>query len=173
MFLQKVIAYIDTITETTGKIASWFTGILVLLISYDVLMRYVFNTSSAKITELEWHFFSLIFLLGAAYALKHDKHVRVDVFYTNFSTKAKAVINLLGTLIFLVPFSLIVLILSINFAYNSFNISETSPDPGGLPYLFLIKSAIPVGFILLFLQGISIILKSVVTLFSFDASEQS
>lgn len=162
--LTKLSWYIDNLTEFFGKIASWCTSLLVVLICYDVLMRYVFNHSSARVSELEWHIFSLIFLLGAGYAFKHDRHVRVDVFYGYFSAKGKAYIDLVGTIVFLVPFCIIVIILSIKFAFNSFIIHETSPDPGGLPYLFIIKSAIPLGFFLLFLQAISAVCKSVLTI---------
>jgi TRAP-type mannitol/chloroaromatic compound transport system permease small subunit len=162
--LVRISWYIDNITEYLGRMSSWFTSILVVLICYDVMMRYIFNTSSAKVSELEWHFFALIFLFGAGYALKHDRHVRVDVFYNSFSPKVKAYIDLAGSVIFLIPFCVVIILLSIKFAINSFNIHETSPDPGGLPFLFLIKSAIPVGFFLLLLQAISLICKSLMVI---------
>lgn len=164
--LSAVSWYIDNVTEFVGRVASCFTSLLVVLICYDVMMRYIFNTSNAKVSELEWHVFSLIFLLGAGYAFKHDRHVRVDVFYSNFSIKKKAYIDLLGTMVFLIPFCIIIIILSIRFAANSFHINETSPDPGGLPYLFIIKSAIPVGFFLLLLQAISLVCKSILLIVS-------
>ncbi|MDQ3394983.1 MAG: TRAP transporter small permease subunit [Bacteroidota bacterium] len=159
--LRKISIHIDKLIEIFGKVASWFTSLLVVLICYDVLMRYVFNQSSAKVSELEWYAFSLIFLLGAGYAFKHDRHVRVDVFYSNFSKKVKAFVDLAGTLLFLIPFCVIVIVLSIKFALNSYNIQETSPDPGGWPFLFIIKSAIPVGFFLLLMQAISVLCKNI------------
>ncbi|CAN5469019.1 TRAP transporter small permease subunit [soil metagenome] len=163
--ILKIISnYLDNITETAGKFASWFTTILLLIMCYDVFMRYLLNTSSAMVIELEWHVFSLIFLFGAGYAFKHDRHVRVDVFYSNFSIKKRAIIDLVGTILFLIPFCLIIIILSIRFASNSFAIMETSPDPGGLPYFFIIKSAIPIGFFLLLLQAVSVLCKCILIL---------
>ena len=158
------IAGVDWLTERLGIVVSWLTGLLVLLIGYDVIMRYFFNRSSAGIYELEWHLFSMIFLLGAGYALMHDRHVRVDVFYHRLSEKQKAWINLIGTLCLLVPLSLIIIKSGFDFAANSFRLQETSPDPGGLPYRYLIKSAIPIGFAFVFLQAIAWIMKSIVTL---------
>ncbi len=155
--------WIDKINEVIGQIFSWLTTLLVILICVDVLMRYAFTSSYAAVTEMEWHLFAAIFLLGIAYALKHDKHVRVDVFYSQFSEKRKAWVNLIGTLIFLFPLCIVIIQSSIPFVLNSFKILETSPDPGGLPGRFLVKSLIPLGFSLLLLQGISVALKSLKT----------
>ena len=105
-----------------------------------------------------------MFLLGAAWTLDQDKHVRVDLFYQRFGPKKKALINLIGTLIFLIPFCWVTLITSIDFVQSSFLLNETSPDPGGLPGRYLIKSAIPLGFGLLMLQGVVLILNSIKTL---------
>jgi len=101
-------------------------------------------------------------MLGAAYTLKHDRHVRVDVFYTRFSTRKKAVVNLIGTLVFLIPFCLVIIKTSIPFVMASFNMMESSVDPGGLPYRFIIKSTIPIGVSLLLIQAISEALKVLV-----------
>ncbi len=155
---------IDRIISSIGKITSWLTLILVLVIVIDVFMRYVFSITSAASFELEWHLFAVIFLLGAAYTLQEDKHVRVDVFYARFSPKTQAWVNLLGTLVFLLPFCLIITWKSVDFVQNSFAVRETSPDPGGLPARYLIKAAIPLGLSLLALQGVSIIFRSLRTI---------
>ena len=156
--------WIDRTNTLIGNLFSWLTTLLVVVICLDVLMRYVFANSYAAVTEMEWHLFAAIFMMGAAYTLKHDKHVRVDVFYARFSEKGKAWVNLTGTILFLLPFCFVVIQSSIPFVQNSFKIMETSPDPGGLPARFIIKSVIPLGFSLLLLQGISEILKSIKTL---------
>lgn len=162
--MKRTILLIDGINTKVGNATSWLTTILVWVICLDVLFRYLFNISYPGVFELEWHIFSLIFLLGAAYTLKSDKHVRVDVLYSKFSEKGKAWVNLIGTIIFLVPFSVVVIKSSIPFVVNSFNILEGSPDPGGLPFRFIVKSAIPIGFSLLLLQAISLILKSILVI---------
>ena len=130
----------------------------------DVIRRYLFNQTAVWITELEWHLFALIFLIGAGYALKHDKHVRVDLFYAKFSPKQKAWVNLLGTLLFLIPWCWIIISSSYNYAHNSYLINESSPDPGGLPARYIIKFSITVGFILLLLQAIALVLDSVLVI---------
>ncbi|MEQ9403300.1 MAG: TRAP transporter small permease subunit [Cyclobacteriaceae bacterium] len=152
---------IDKIVKGIGTLVSWLTLLLVIVIVIDVLMRYLFNTTSAASFELEWHLFAAVFLLGAAYTLQHDKHVRVDVFYTRFSDTQKAWVNTIGTLFLLLPFCAVACLESVSFVESSFAVQETSPDPGGLPARYLIKSAIPIGFFLLGLQGINLLLKSV------------
>jgi TRAP-type mannitol/chloroaromatic compound transport system permease small subunit len=122
--------------------------------------------------ELEWHCFAIIFLLGAASTLKHDKHVRVDVFYERFSEKKKAIINLTGSILFLIPFASLVIWSSLDFVKNSFLIHESSPDPGGLPARYILKACIPLGFFFLLLQAVSLASKSLLTVFTEDKNRQ-
>lgn len=152
---------IDKIVKQVGSLVSWLTLLLVLVIVIDVALRYLFNTTSAASFELEWHLFAAIFLLGAAYTLQRDKHVRVDVFYHRFSDKTKAWINCVGTLLLLLPFCAVAFWESLSFVENSFAVKETSPDPGGLPARYIIKATIPAGFLLLGLQGINLLLSSI------------
>jgi TRAP-type mannitol/chloroaromatic compound transport system permease small subunit len=158
--MQNLINAIDGLNERMGKAASWLTLALVILVCIDVVIRYVFSNSSAWIMELEWHLFSLIFLIGAAYAFKHDRHVRVDLFYSKFSAKDKALVDLVGNVIFLIPWCVIILVYSFEYAMTSFRIGEISPDPGGLPARYLIKFAITLGIFLLLLQAIAQALRS-------------
>ncbi|MEM9720511.1 MAG: TRAP transporter small permease subunit [Bacteroidota bacterium] len=160
-FLISIARLIEGISEYSGRTVSWLTSILVVLIGYDVAMRYIFNRTSIAIFEWEWHLYALIFLLGAAFTLKHDKHVRVDVFYSQFSPKGKAWVNLLGTLFWLLPVAYLIAWAGWKFTLNSYAIAESSPDPGGLSMRYLIKAAIPVGFGLLFLQGLAWVIRSI------------
>ncbi|MFK7908099.1 MAG: TRAP transporter small permease subunit [Chitinophagales bacterium] len=162
--MEKLITLLEGIGEWVGKKVSYLTTALMLLICYDVLMRYFFNFSQIWMTEVEIYFYSFLFLLGSAYAFKHDKHVRVDVFYANFSEKRKAWVNLLGGLFLLLPWCIVILIVSFDYAMTSFSIGEGSPQPGGLPALYILKSSIFVGFLLLFLQGVASVLRSVLVL---------
>lgn len=150
---------IDKFIERVGKAVSWLNVLLIGLICMDVLFRYFFSFSKNWIIELEWHMFAMIFLLGSAYALQKEKHVRVDVFYQRFSEKTKAIVNLIGTLIFLIPWCYLVITTSYKFFINSWYIREGSPQPGGLPARYVIKGMIVVGFVLLALQGVSLIVK--------------
>ena len=161
---RKIIALIDGLNRWAGSFAGWIGLLMVLVVVCDVIMRYLFSISYVFIQELEWHLFGVLFLSGAGYTLSRDSHVRVDVFYQRFSEKNKAWVNLLGVLFFLLPGCFMVIDTSWGFAANSFAIGETSPDPGGLHARYILKSFIPAGFALIFLQGISMALKSVLTI---------
>ena len=142
--------------HTSGSLIGGLLILMVFLTFYDVIMRYVFNAGSVGTQEMEWHLFSAIFLLGGAYTLKEDQHVRVDVFYRSkwLTKRAKAGIDIFGTIFFLVPFCLVVIWTSIPFVYDAYLHDEMSPDPGGLGYRWIVKSLIPLGFVLLLLQGL-------------------
>lgn len=161
--IRLIVRLIDGLNTKVGYAISWLSTILVLVVCYDVFTRYFLRKSSVGVQELEWHIFAVLFLLGAAYTLKVDSHVRVDVIYTQLSPRGKAWINLLGGIIFLIPFSILVLWACQGFVSMSWAIQETSPDPGGLPYRYLLKAMIPTGFSLILLQGIALTLRSFCT----------
>lgn len=158
--LIKTSNAIDVLIERIGRGTSWLTLVLMILICGDVIMRYLFNSTKTWIIELEWHIFSVLFLLGASYTLLHDKHVRVDVFYEKMSDRNKDFINAAGLLIFLIPWCLMVLSTSWDYASNSFSFRENSAQPNGLPARYIIKFFIWIGFFLLLLQGISQLIKA-------------
>jgi TRAP-type mannitol/chloroaromatic compound transport system permease small subunit len=137
-----------------GELASWLSLVLVILICSDVFLRYVFSATKTWVIELEWHVFALMFLLGAAYTYRKDQHVRVDVFYQNFSEKKKAWVNLTGITFFLLPWSLVLIYVSLKYFWQSWSVGETSPDPGGLPARYLVKFAISLGTFLLLMEAI-------------------
>ena len=159
-FARAYIRFADGLNEKIGAGVSWLTTVLVLVVCYDVFTRYLLKNSVVAVQELEWHLFAVIFLIGAGYTLKHGRHVRVDVFYGQFSIRTKAWVDLLGSLLFLIPFCLLAIWSSQQFVFNAFTIGETSPDPGGLPARFVLKSAIPLGFFLVLIQGVSVVFQS-------------
>ncbi len=163
--IQFYVHSIDYLNEKIGIFVGWITTFMVAIFCYDVGMRYLFNYSNVAIFELEWHLFSLIFLLGAGYTFQNDKHVRVDLFYSRLSNKNQAIIDLLGCIFFLIPFCYLALSTAIPYTENSFSIGEHSADPGGLSFRFIIKSTIIIGFILLLLQTTATILKKLVIIF--------
>jgi len=162
--IHLVVRLIDNLNNRIGQAIAWLSTLLVLVVCYDVFTRYFLRISSVAVQELEWHIFAVLFLLGAAYTLKEEGHVRVDVLYTTLSPRGKAIIDLFGSLIFLLPFSILVIWTSQGFISMSYMIQETSPDPGGLPYRYLLKAMIPAGFVLVLLQGIAMALRSFCTL---------
>lgn len=137
---------------------------MIAVVFYDVMMRYIFNTGSLAMQELEWHLFAALFLLGTAYTLKEDAHVRVDIFYDRMDSKEKALINILGILFFLIPFCTIIAFGSIDFVSYSFALGEKSPDPGGLPFRYILKAIIPFSYILLLIQGFGEICRNILIL---------
>ncbi len=130
---------------------------LVLLVGYDVTMRYLFQSGSIGIQELQWHLFSIIFLLGAGYTLKHDEHVRLDIVYRSrfLSDRLRAWVDVFGTVFILLPFCLLIIYTAWPFVHQAYLSGEISPDPGGLTMRWLIKAMIQLGFALLVLQGIA------------------
>ena len=159
---------LDNTNKIVGKIAKWSVLGMIIIGVWNVLGRYIgvaigFNLSSNRLIEAQWYFFDLIFLLGLGWTLQYNGHVRVDVLQKLWSERQKEKIELLGTLLLLLPFSLGVLIISINPTIASWSIYELSPDPNGLPR-YLIKTLIPLAFGLLSLQGISQAIKIVAEL---------
>lgn len=167
-FFRKLCNAIDGINKVVGNITSWAALVVVLVVFIDVVMRYAMNTSFVFVQELEWHLFAFIFLIGAGYTLYKDGHVRVDIFYQRLGDKGRAWINLLGTILFLIPGCYLIITTSYKFAHTSFLNLEGSPDPGGIPYRFIIKSAIPVGYLLILLQGIAMGIRSFFTVIGRD-----
>ena len=170
--LKTVSCWIDTLNEWVGRGVAWVTAGLVMVVFVDVLMRYLFNTSFVFTQELEWHLFAFIFLIGAGYTLLHDGHVRVDIIYQRLGLKGQAWINLLGVIFFLIPGCLMVMSTSWKFALNSFMIMEGSPDPGGVPFRFIVKGFIPAGFFLLLIQGISLGMHSLMRILGIESAQE-
>jgi len=160
--LDRFSIKLEQFSELAGKLVSWLVLTMVLLVSYDVAMRYFFLSGSVALQEMEWHLFSLIFLIGAAYTFKHDDHVRLDLFYKSkfMDDIRRAWINLFGSLFLLLPFCILIIVTAWPFVYQSYIHLEGSPDPGGLPYRWILKASIPLGFTLLLLQGVSDIIKN-------------
>ncbi len=145
---------IDASNERIGRLTVWLVLVAVLVSAGNALARYGFDASSNAWLEIQWYLFALIFLLAAGYTLRHNGHVRVDILYGRFSPRVQAWIDLMGTLLFLLPMSGVIAWLGWHGFQTAFEIGEMSPDAGGLAR-WPIKLAIPVGFGLLFLQGVS------------------
>ena len=159
--MKKILTILEAINEKAGILFSWSTLLMVILICTEVVMRYVFNRSFIWMVELEIYLFAFSFLLAAGYAFKHDKHVRVDLFYARFSEKKKAMVNILGGLFFLIPWCLISIIGCLRYANISWRIGEVSQQAGGLPMVYLLKYSLALGFTLLLIQALASILRSI------------
>ena len=154
---------VDRFTGRLGRLISWLTLAMILIGAYNAIARYLgrfigVNLSSNLYLELQWYLFSLIFLLGAGFALKQNAHVRVDVLYGRLRRRARARIDVIGSVLMLIPFCIFVLWVSWPSIRNSWLVREGSPDPGGLPR-YPLKAVIIVAFVLLLVQGISELVK--------------
>jgi TRAP-type mannitol/chloroaromatic compound transport system permease small subunit len=153
--------YVETLIDIFARLAAFLVIVLSFLVVYDSVNRYFFGGGSVALQELEWHIFDIIFLLGLSYTLKSDKHVRVDIFYSNYSQKTKAIVNIISSLFLILPFTILILYVSYDYIALSYTQNEISPDPGGLAYRWAIKSMMIVGFILLGVQSIADIFKNI------------
>ncbi len=159
--LLRAEAVIKRFSIGIGYLSAVLLLLLVANVFYDVVMRYALHDVSIGMQELEWHLFSMIFLFGVAYALQADGHVRVDVLYEKAGPKGQAIIDILGTLVFLWPFCFLVAGYGIGFAHDAYEINEMSGDPGGLPHRWVIKGMISLSFICVLISSLGFLLHAV------------
>ncbi|WP_169784243.1 TRAP transporter small permease subunit [Campylobacter curvus] len=158
--MQRLERFFDKAADIIGYLCMLIMALMIIDVSFNVVSRYFFQYGNVGLQELEWHFFAIVFLLGMNYALKEDAHVRVDIFYAKFSPRTKALVNMIGTVIFIIPFAILVSTLSIDFVMEAYTSNEGSADPGGLPYRWVIKSFIPISFYLLIFFSIGFFIKN-------------
>lgn len=168
--LLPIFAAIDALNRRIGRAVAWLTLAMVLVGAGTAVSRYAFRSVSNATIELQWHLFSVVFLLGAAYTLRTNSHVRVDVFYGRLSARKRAWIDLVGGVVLLVPFCAIGLWSGWRTFQLSWETREGSPDPGGL-LVYPIKAVIPLAFLLLLLQGLSEIHKRLLVVCGADPDE--
>jgi TRAP-type mannitol/chloroaromatic compound transport system permease small subunit len=159
MFMS-ISRLIDSVNEKIAGFVSWALLAAVLICASNALIRYIFNYSSNAWLEIQWYLYSAVFMLASAYTLKRDEHVRVDVFVGRFSKRTQVWIDLFGFLFFLLPVCLLILWYGIPFALISIQSAEMSSNAGGL-IVWPAKLLVPLGFLLLVLQGISEIIKRI------------
>ncbi len=162
--MQKIIHTIDRINDVIGRSISWLTVVMVIVTFLIVVLRYVFSIGWIAMQESVIYLHSLVFMLGAAYTLKRNAHVRVDIFYEKMSPRSRAWVDLLGAVLLLLPFCIFIIYISWNYVSLSWSLLEGSRDAGGLPAVFLLKTTIPVMAVLLILQGIAQGLRSILLL---------
>lgn len=159
-FLLSLSKYIDALNERIGLSISWALLLAVLICSGNAIVRYAFNTSSNAWLEIQWYLFGAIFLLAASYTLRRNEHVRIDVIVGRFSKRTQVWIDVFGFLFFLLPATLLILYFAVPFALESVRNQEVSSNAGGL-IVWPAKILIPIGFLLLTLQGVSELIKRV------------
>lgn len=163
--LIRVSETLDRVITKIGKIAAWAGLALILVTVFDVITRRFFVLGSTKLQELEWHLHTILFAFCLGFAYLKDAHVRIDLVRENLSERTQWWIELAGCLFFLIPYCALVIHFSIEYTYKSFATDEVSASATGLTHRWIIKSAIPLGFILLALSGIAVVLRKIVELF--------
>ncbi len=156
---------IDKVFMRINRYVGYFLSVLMIIVMvnvfYNVVMRYVFSTGSIAMQEMEWHLFSVVFLIGISYALLEEGHVRVDVLYDRWPPQKKALINIIGTAVFIIPFALLIFFGSLSFVAEAYTSGEISGDPGGLHHRWLIKMVIPFSTLLLAITAFGYLTKNI------------
>ena len=159
--LRAIANKLDRFAERTGRFIAWLTLGMVVITFTVVVLRYLFHSGSIALQESITYLHATLFMLGAAWTLKQDGHVRVDIFYSKQTRRTRAWIDLTGTLLLLFPVCGFILFSSLDYVAASWSVQEGSQEAGGLDAVFLLKTAIPVMAVLLMLQGCAIILNNI------------
>ena len=159
--LRKFEQVIGKLSGAFGWLAGWLCILMIVVVFLDVVARYGFDAGSIAMQELEWHLFAAVFLLGAAYTMRENANVRVDVFYAKMSARKKAMVDIFGTVVFVIPMCSLILYSSYDFVAYSYQIQEVSNDPGGLPYRFAFRALLPLGYFLVMIQSLAVISRNV------------
>ncbi len=153
--------YLTKLIDIVGAFCALLMLLMLANVFYDVIMRYLFDDVSIGMQELEWHFFAAMFMFGIGYTLKEDAHVRVDVFYDNFSPPIKAWINLFGSVFLALPITLLIIYYGYGYALEAYEMNEGSADPGGLPHRWIIRSVIPISSLFVVLCLLQVVLQQI------------
>ncbi|MFN3614674.1 MAG: TRAP transporter small permease subunit [Rubrimonas sp.] len=161
--IMRLVLTLEAVVRAFGVLAAWVCVALALLVAGDVFARYLFRTGAVWAQELQWHLISPIALFGMSYALLQGEQVRVDVLFERFGPRAQRAVEILGGLL-MIGLGLAVAWLSLPWVEMSYLRGEGSPNPGGLPHRFLLKALIPLGFLLLAIQGLAHVLRHALAL---------
>ena len=154
-WIERLTHHLDAVSDVTGKSVAWLTLLMMVFTCGVVTLRYVFNVGSIVLQESVMYLHGCVFMLGIPYALKVGAHVRVDIFYARMSPRGRNLVDLVGSLLFLLPFGAFVIWVSLDYVATSWRIREGSPEVGGVPFVYLLKTLIPVMSFALLLQGTS------------------
>ena len=171
--LNKILASIESFIDWSGRSVSWLSLFLVLITFTVVVLRYVFDSGSIALQEVSTYLHASIFLIGMAYTMQQNAHVRVDIFYAQFSKQTKAWVDLFGAVFLLLPFMLFISWISWSYILDSWSVFEGSREAGGLPGVFLLKSLILIMTFLLSLQACTQIARNIETILTANTNNKS
>ena len=159
--LPNICKVLDKFVFKIGAIISWLSPVLIAVIVIQVFLRYTFSINFIQLEELQWHLYATIVMFGLSFAMVNHSHVRVDILRVHFSAKLQRKIEILGILFLMVPFMFIVIDYGYQLAAEALRVNEGSNSPEGLPYRWIIKSVMPISFILLFISSISRVIRHI------------
>ena len=159
-----IVDHLNGFVRSIGHIAAWANVLLIGLILSQVVLRYGFNNGMVPLEELMWHFYAIALMFGLSFAVSNDSHIRVDLLHMNLSPKARHIVEITGILFLLMPFLWVIFHNSLGWVAQSYSVGETSQNPTGLPYRWIIKAVIPISFFLIFLAALARLIRSVVLL---------
>ncbi len=162
-----IVKFLNGIVRRVAGVTAWLNFVLILVILLQVVLRYGFNRGLVPIEELMWHLYAVAFMFGMAYCITNDSHIRVDIVHMNLSPRKQHIIEVLGILFLLFPFLWIVFDHSLSWAVDSFKINESSQNPTGLPYRWIIKSVVPMTMVLMFIAGLARLIQEVLLLLNY------
>ncbi|MFQ3323694.1 MAG: TRAP-type mannitol/chloroaromatic compound transport system permease small subunit [Pseudomonadales bacterium] len=171
-FISRITGNFDAISEWLGRTVAWLILAMAIATGAVVVVRYALGSGSIALQESISYLHATVFMLGICYTLKHDQHVRVDVFYQGFSDTTRAWVNAIGSIIFIFPLCIFIIFISLTYVGNSWVIREGSADPGGIHGVYLLKTLIPILGVTLLMQAVSVVLTNCATLMSFYGSKE-
>mgnify|MGYP005628803631 FL=1 len=170
--LLKISSKLENILEAIGKLGAWLSLPLIGIIMFDIISRKFFVLGSTKLQEMEWHLHAALFLLALGYAYLKNSHVRIEVIREGFSTKLKAILEVIGVIIFILPYTGLIVWFGIDFVSRSYGLQEVSSALTGLSHRWIIKSFVPMGMAFLWLAGISVLLRNISYLIGLKSNNQ-
>jgi TRAP-type mannitol/chloroaromatic compound transport system permease small subunit len=157
-----IMVKIEALIDWVGRCTLWIALIMIALVATNVLLRYAFSFGSVWAQELEWHLLAALILFGMSYALQRGDNVRVDLFYAGYSPHNKFIVDVISSILTIL-IALVFIKLSLNYVAQAYSIGEKSADPGGIPFRWAVKSLIPIGYVLLALQAVAELLRTIHT----------
>lgn len=162
--LRTIANGIDRSSVSVGRLSSFLVLLSIAVITVSVVLRYFFSRTYVALDEIQYYFYSIMFLFGFSYVLKEDGHIRVDIFFARFSDRKKALINLLGGVFLTIPWAAAICYYSFQYFLRSYHINEKSTEASGLPALYILKFILFLAFVLLLFQGMSLVIRQVLIL---------
>ena len=156
-----IVAFLNSIVRRIAETTAWLNVVLIGVIILQVVMRYGFNKGLVPLEELMWHLYAVAFMFGMAYAVTNDSHIRVDVMHMALPKRAQHVFEILGILLLLMPFLWIVFDHSLDWTLQAYRVNESSANPTGLPYRWIIKSVVPITMFLIFIAAVARLIQEI------------